>query len=201
MSDIEYVTQGRPKGSRNRRTKEIMDMLQARGDLDPADYLSSVVTDTKKSTEHRNQAANMLLPFIHSRVGPTQPARFVDTPLNPPEFTSVEIAESFLAKIAFLVASGELDVQLGLELSTLTKNWIDSQNARTTLELKALAQGDPTGEQVIRIEGGMDPLPGTNISMPMLAGHNGHALQPPAGLIGPDERPETESAPGNGGSS
>src|SRR5262249_8255898 len=44
-----------------------------------------------------------------------------------PEFTHLSDAEQFLAKIAALVAHGELDIQTGLELSTLAKNWIDAQ--------------------------------------------------------------------------
>ena len=33
--------EGRPKGSRNKRTQEILDLIQGRGDKDPLDALSS----------------------------------------------------------------------------------------------------------------------------------------------------------------
>jgi hypothetical protein len=66
MASIEYVTQGRPKGSRNRRTKEIIDRLQARGDLDPIDFLSTIVTNEEEPKELRVQASNVLLPYLHS---------------------------------------------------------------------------------------------------------------------------------------
>ena len=50
MGEVEYVRQGRPPGSRNRRTKEIFDLLRARGDKDPVDFLSEVVTNA--NNEH-----------------------------------------------------------------------------------------------------------------------------------------------------
>jgi len=58
----EGQTFGRPRGSRNRRTKEIFDRLEERGDLDPADLLSSIVTNTEELKELRIQAAGMLMP-------------------------------------------------------------------------------------------------------------------------------------------
>ena len=46
-------------------------------------------------------------------------------------------------------------------------------------EIKLAAQGQGSGEQVIRIEGGMGQLPGTSIigmeNYPQVNGHNGHA--------------------------
>jgi hypothetical protein len=58
----EGQTFGRPRGSRNRRTKEIFDRLEERGDLDPADLLSPIVTNTEEPKELRIQAAGMLMP-------------------------------------------------------------------------------------------------------------------------------------------
>ena len=65
-------TQGRPKGSRNKRTVELWNRLEARGDLDPADYLSTVVSNTDVEREYRIQAAGLLMPYKYSKCG-TQP--------------------------------------------------------------------------------------------------------------------------------
>lgn len=35
---------GRPPGSRNKRTQELLDLLQSRGDKDPLDFLSEVIS-------------------------------------------------------------------------------------------------------------------------------------------------------------
>jgi hypothetical protein len=52
---------GRPVGSRNKRTEAIWGVLEARGDIDPAEHLSSIVSDPKQSAELRAAAANYLL--------------------------------------------------------------------------------------------------------------------------------------------
>jgi hypothetical protein len=69
---------GRPKGARNKRSIEIFDKLQARGDLDPAEHLSSIVSDLKASPELRAQAANFLLPYKYSKCGSTPPLRYIE---------------------------------------------------------------------------------------------------------------------------
>jgi hypothetical protein len=57
---------GRPKGSRNRRTQEILDLIQGRGDKDPLDALSEIIT-TNKDAAIVAQAANILAPYVHSK--------------------------------------------------------------------------------------------------------------------------------------
>ena len=51
---------GRRHGSRNKRTAEIFHRLENRGDLDPADLLSSIVTNNEEPKELRIQAAKGL---------------------------------------------------------------------------------------------------------------------------------------------
>src|SRR5262249_8378291 len=118
----------------------------------------------------RVAAAAALAPYSHPKLQALPTPRFIENPIEVPEFTDVSYAEAFLAQIATLVACGELDIQSGLELSTLTKNWIESRHAAKELELKVISvEGGPT-EQTIRIEGGLPALPGTNITMPVLDG-------------------------------
>jgi hypothetical protein len=190
---IEYVTQGRPKGSRNRRTKELWDRLEARGDLDPADFLSSIVSNPQEPKEQRIQASGLLMPYKYGRHGSIIPARYLEDDIEVPEFTSVEIAEKFLAYITARVAAKTLELDFADSLTKMTVAWIQSQYAKQGIELKAVAQGTVSHEQVIRIEGGLDQLPGTAIigmeSYPVVDNDilsrpptNGHALPDPSTL-------------------
>src|SRR6516162_11947571 len=110
------LSPGRRLGSRNKRTAEIFNRLENRGDLDPADLLSSIVTNNQEPKELRIQAAGLLMPYKYSKCGTAPVQVYIDVPLDIPEFTHLSNAEGFLAKIAALVARGELDIQTGLEL-------------------------------------------------------------------------------------
>jgi hypothetical protein len=188
---------GNPKGydgPRRRRNQEVLDEIKARGHLNPLITLSEIHNDPNKEPAVRVAAAGMLAPFLNAKLQSIATPRFVETPIQVPEFTDVSVAESFLAKIATLVAGGELDIQTGLELSTLTKNWLDARHAAKELEMKVISvEGGPT-EQTIRVVGGLPELPGTNVTMPVLHGKpvtNGHAA-----LAAPtDAVPAIESTP------
>ncbi len=71
-------------------------------------------------------------------------------------------AEAYLASIPVLLGKGEIDSQTALELSTLTKNWLDSIYARQEYEIKLAAQGGGS-DQHITVSGGLPSLPGTDI--------------------------------------
>jgi hypothetical protein len=188
------LSPGRRPGSRNKRTAEIFNRLESRGDLDPADLLSSIVTNNEEPKELRIQAAGLLMPYKYSKCGTAPVLVYVDVPFEVPEFTHPSDAENFLAKIAALTARGELDLQTALELSSLAKAWLDAQYAKEELAIKQFNAGSTEHEQVIRVEGGLPALPGTNITMPVLDGKpatNGHAaLAAPADAV-----PAIESTP------
>ena len=176
------LSPGRRLGSRNKRTAEIFNRLENRGDLDPADLLSSIVTNNEEPKELRIQAAGLLMPYKYSKCGTAPVQVYIDIPLDTPEFTHLSDAEQFLAKVAALVAHGQLDFQAGQNLSALAKNWIDAQYAREELAIKQYNAGSTEHEQTIHITGGLPALPGTNITMPQLEHGpvtNGHALEPP----------------------
>jgi hypothetical protein len=183
--------QGRPKGSRNRRTQEILDLIQGRGDKDPLDALSEIIT-TNQDANIVATAANILAPYLHSKKSTTPAPRFVPEQIEVPQFQTIQQAEDYLASIPVLLGRSEIDSQSALELSTLTKNWLDAIYARQDYDLKLAAQGQGTGEQVIRIEGGMSQLPGTAIigmeNYPTVNGHNGHPAI--------DHEPATDSVNG-----
>jgi hypothetical protein len=168
---------GRPVGSRNKRTQEVLDLIQARGDKDPLDALSDLITNNKDPAIVA-QASNILAPYLHSKRSVTAPApRYIDSPVQVPEFTSIADAENFLASLPVMLGKGELDSQTSLELSTLTRNWLSARYEREELQLKLTAQGGGP-EQTIHITGGLPAIPGTNVTMPVLNGADidGHAL-------------------------
>jgi hypothetical protein len=193
---------GRPVGSRNPRTEEIWSRLEARGDLDPADVLSEMVSDKTLAKELRATAANYLLPYKYGKRGVIPVARFIPEQIEVPNFQTIQQAEDYLASIPVLLGRSELDSQTALELSTLTKNWLDAIYAHQEYDLKVQAQGGGP-DTTIRIEGGMPQLPGTNIigmeQYPTVNGHtaiNGHGAGP---VIDHQEPPAlTESVPSEG---
>jgi hypothetical protein len=167
---------GRPPGSRNRRTEEIWRLLEARGDKDPIDFLSNYVSNGPDEGL-RVAAANYILPYKHSKCGPTPAPRYVDDPISIPDFANIQEAQNFLADIARRAGAGELELASANDISNLVKNWVMSVTAQDELQLK-IAKEAPQGPQEIHITGGLPPLPGTSINMsnePM-NGHNGHVI-------------------------
>src|SRR5262249_51599302 len=160
---------GRPLGSRNKRTKEIIQQIIESNNKDPLITLSEISSSDPDSAI-RATAANMLAPYMHSKMQSTPASRFVEESFDIPTFAHLSDAEQFLARIVALVSSGSLDIQTSLELSTLAKNWIDAQYAREELAIKQINSGTTEHEQVIRVTGGLPALPGTSIVMPVLDG-------------------------------
>jgi hypothetical protein len=139
------------------------------------------------------------MPYKYSKCGTAPVQVYIDVPLDTPEFTHLSDAEQFLAKVAALVAHGQLDFQAGQNLSALAKSWIDAQYAREELAIKQINAGATEHEQTIRIEGGLPALPGTNVTMPVLNGQpatNGHALEPPSPAVPAIESGSPETEPG-----
>jgi hypothetical protein len=183
---------GRPLGSRNKRTKEIIQQIIESNNKDPLITLSEI-SSNDPDTSIRAAAANMLAPYMHSKMQSTPAPRFVEGVFAIPEFTQLSDAEQFLARVTALVSQGQLDLQTGLELSTLAKNWLDAQYCREELAIKQYNAGSTEHEQVIRVTGGLPQLPGTSIVMPVLDGKpgtNGHALAAPTDAV-----PAIEAAP------
>jgi hypothetical protein len=171
---------GRKPGSRNKRTQEVLDLIQGRGDTDPLDALSKLIT-TSQDPNIVATASNMLAPYVHSKRGTVPAPRFLPDPVEVPTFTSISQAEDYLASIPVALGRGEIDSQTALELSTLTKNWLDAIYSHQEYDLKLAAQGGGS-DTTIRITGGLPQLPGSNIigmggeeSSLRLNGHtNGH---------------------------
>ena len=100
---------GRPVGSRNRRTTEVFLRLEDRGDKDPADFLSEIVTNEQEPKELRVQAANFLMPYKYGKRGTIPVARFVPELIEVPKFETIDQAEDYLNAIATRLGLGEID--------------------------------------------------------------------------------------------
>jgi hypothetical protein len=177
---------GRPLGSRNKRTKEVIQQIIESNNKDPLITLSEISSNDPDSAI-RATAANMLAPYMHSKMQSTPAPRFVEELVVVPDFTTIESAEDYLKTIPVLLGRGEIDSQTALELSTLVRNWILSVHARSELELKKINVDGP-GEQRIVIQGGLPVMPGLEgVVMPQLNGHatNGHhaALAAPVDAV------------------
>jgi hypothetical protein len=101
---------GRPARSRNRRDAELADELKARGDIDSAVFLSSVVTNNDNSWngDQRIHAAGLLLPYQHAKVSSIPALVFTVEPVELPHPSPASTQEVFsnIAHIDQLFTSG-----------------------------------------------------------------------------------------------
>src|SRR5262249_49425611 len=109
---------GRPKGSRNKRTQEILDLIQARDDKEPLGALSEIVSTNKEANDRGSGLKHGLRPYLHSND--------TRTSLSAGTCNDLNAIRDYLAALQVLLSAGQLDSQSALELSTLTKNWIDA---------------------------------------------------------------------------
>jgi hypothetical protein len=170
---------GRPEGARNRRTAAVLDLIDERGDRDPIDIASEKANDATLSPEQRAPYVKLVADYKHSKMGATVPRSYLTEPIEPPfvppkSFHEINQNKAYLDS---LWNAGRLD------LASYNRACVSQQEYANNLEaeFKLAAQGQPSGEQVIRIEGGMGQLPGTSIigmeQYPTVNGHNGHVIE------------------------
>jgi hypothetical protein len=174
---------GRPTGGRNRRTAEIVQKLISLGHKDPLETLSEL-QNSAEDEGIRATAANMLAPFLHSKMGttpvPPDPV-YIDLANDLPAPTTIDQAIKNIALLADMKAKGQLDVvkadSLIADQRYIADALLDEQKLLT-------AQGGPP-QQIIKIEGGLPLLPGCAVIMPdgtSTPGEplhmNGHDAQP-----------------------
>lgn len=80
-----------------------MATIEARGNKDPIDVLSDIITNTTNE-ELKVQACNILTPYKHSKRSTAPTPRFIEEPTVVPDFTSVDDAKNYLAEIPRRVA-------------------------------------------------------------------------------------------------
>jgi hypothetical protein len=181
------LSPGRRLGSRNKRTAEIFHRLETRGDIDPADRLSSIVTNPQEQQELRIQAAGLLMPYKYGKHGSIPPLRYIDEPIQLSEPTTIEQANKNIAYISNLKAQGLIDLDFANSL--IADNTTIANNLIAEEELRFKINPPETHDQKIFIEGGLPALPGTSITMPQLNGHvaDARALAAPTDVVPADD--------------
>ena len=74
--------------------RRILDLLKSRGDKDPLDFLSEVISGNGEyPAELKVTASNILAPYVHSKRGALVAPRFIGEPVQVPDFQSTDDAE------------------------------------------------------------------------------------------------------------
>jgi hypothetical protein len=157
---------GRPAGARNRSSYELRERLRTRGDIDPADFLSWLVSNENEPKELRIAASGQLMPYYHSKLGATPvppPPQYIEEAISLPRPGTIRQAYENIAILTEYKATGKIDI------ATADSLIADQRVILNALidEAKLLASaGDPNATPTIRIEGGLPRLPGTSVIMP-----------------------------------
>jgi hypothetical protein len=154
---------GKPKGAKDRTPRNIWDLLRKRGDKDPLDLLSQVVSSELVDMPLRIQAAATLASYRHGR----RPSfRYVESAVGLKAPVTLEEARGYLARVAMLVATGQLDVDSGQAIASLLQSFIDSvigsevdQRLRVLEELARQQATRGFGAAVI-VRDGLPTMPG-----------------------------------------
>jgi hypothetical protein len=134
---------------------------------DPVLFQHRLLSDETIPKPTRAAIALGISQYYRPRLGVMEPAKYVQTPIEVPEFQSIEDAEAFLLQLAQRVAAQELDTQSVAEVSARVLDWVRSKRAGMELDLKMATLPPPPGTPIhFVIEGGLPPLPGTNVTMP-----------------------------------
>jgi hypothetical protein len=77
---------GRPKGSRNKRTRTLIEAAQAGGET-PLDYMLTVMRDPKAPAKRRDEMAKAAAPYVHAKLSSIE-----HSPLqSEPPVTGIEV--------------------------------------------------------------------------------------------------------------
>jgi hypothetical protein len=188
---------GRVLGARNKASYELRERLKSRGDKDPAEFLSEIVSNEQDSKELRVAASNVLMPYLYNKHAPIAPPPTLilleeQVAIPHPRPTTLAEARENIAYLTALKAQGQID-------RTWAESLIFDQRAlhdSLVDEAKLIAADSANGDQVIRIEGGLPKLPGTGIIMPDLT-HEPEVLPPlqPSAAAGPLVPPQPDPVP------
>jgi hypothetical protein len=163
---------GRPAGARNRSSYELRERLKARGDIDPAEFLSSLVSNEKEPKELRIAASGQLMPYYHSKLGTIPvpvPKIYLETEIHLPcpEPKTIEQVNANIWYLHQLKLTGQIDQAWSDNLINdqriLGNNIIDHDKLLA-------AQDNPNADRKIIITGGLPSLPGCDVIMPQING-------------------------------
>jgi hypothetical protein len=153
---------------------------------DPVLFQHRLLADETIPKTARAVIANQIACYYRPKLGVMELPKYVVTPIEVPDFTSVEEAEAFLLQLAQREAAQELDTESVATVSARILDWVRCKRMDQELAIKRLNADGTTGEQVIRIEGGLPELPGSDVIMPQL---NGHSLELTAQPAVPQSHP------------
>jgi hypothetical protein len=103
---------GRPVGSRNNRTANIVKILMALGHKDPLETLSELQNNSQDEAI-RATAANMLAPYLHGKLVPRPIPVFIEQTLSIPKPSTIAAAIDNIAHISDMKATGQIDRDWG----------------------------------------------------------------------------------------
>ena len=161
---------GRPLGKRDGRYRKYQEAAEAENLPDPVIFQHRKLLDESVDIALKVQIAANIQSYFYPKWGTTSPPPapvLIATPIDLPPPTTVEIAKSNIATLVASLAKGECD---HASYDKLIQGNVAMINALLGQEKLAVANGD-VGDQVIRIEGGLPPLPGCNVTMPQINGH------------------------------
>jgi hypothetical protein len=143
---------------------------------DSLELLSQIVARTEVNLALRISAASALAPYQHVR----KSTRYIDRVLDLPCPTSVEEATANIARLGTLAAAKTIALDEMNDLIGAQKAFIEAKigsNVEAQMaELRQMIerlQGSAARTIDATVVGGLGPLPGTNITMPILANGGG----------------------------
>jgi hypothetical protein len=158
---------GRPKKVRKKIVVEVN--LNA-GKVDELEMLSAVVANGDVPLSTRIGAAVALAPYRHAKAG-----RFVERPLDIPESTCVADSRRAIAKLAAMARNKEISLDAANDLLAQESKFLEAEvggdleaqmeDLKATVARLEAANANAVGVTVI---GGLGPLPGCSIDMPVL---------------------------------
>jgi hypothetical protein len=186
---------GRPVGAGNRASQQNREHYKEMKYKDLIEYWGEIVSNEKYSTEVHLQAARDAAPYLYNKLGakPASPDPvYFQTQIHLPcpEPTTIIQINANIWYLHQLKLTGQLDIASAdnaiNDQRILGNNIIDHDKLLA-------ANGNPNQEQRIIVEGGLPPIPGTNITMPQL---NGHHLELTATKTDPQTHSTEESTSG-----
>jgi hypothetical protein len=159
---------GRPKKVRK---KIVVEVNVNAGKVDELEMLSAVVANGDVPLSTRIGAAVALAPYRHAKAG-----RFVERPLGIPESTCVADSKRAIAKLAAMARAKEISLDAANDLIAQESKFLEAeiggdleaQMAELKTTVARLEAANATAPNMVVI-GGMPSLPGTNVSLPVLA--------------------------------
>jgi hypothetical protein len=133
---------------------------------DPIEFQHKAMMDKSLPIGLRVAIAQNIAPYCHPRIGLISMPRYVETPIEVPDFKAIEEAEDFLLVLSRRTGAGDLPLDTVSQITAQIAAWIHSRRQGQELEIKRLNADASNATPVLRIEGGLPDLPGTNIIMP-----------------------------------